>query len=160
MDGSGDSTGYVFGDVYSFGDLCPDLARRELLHVQAAAGSGLPAGLYAFLEFYCPRPDCDCRVVMWRVMFRGSARSAPAIVATLSWCWAEDDPHGPALEPAPQSRSAPALLDRLKLAIRDQGYGDVVKAHYAAVRSEARRRGSPVYALLHSKGGRPGPARR
>jgi hypothetical protein len=140
---------YVHGEVVSFGQLCPDLANRELLQLFVPPGQALPQGHYAFLEFYCPDPECDCQVVMWHVIGRQLRTPGGAPLATLSWCWAPDDPHGPAQEPAPQSTLAPLLLGHVEAAIRDQGYGERIKAHYAAVREEALRPGSPVYRLLH-----------
>lgn len=142
---------YESGEMVSFGELCPDLAKRELLQLFVARGSSLPEGHYAFVELYCPNPDCDCQVVMWYVIGHSpTGRSlAKAPMATLSWCWAEDDPHGPEEEPAPQSRLAPLLLEQLKMAIRDRGYGERIKAHYATVRAEGRRPGSSVYRLVH-----------
>ncbi|HVB10509.1 MAG TPA: SEC-C metal-binding domain-containing protein [Bacillota bacterium] len=145
--------GYVPGEMASFGDLCPDLARRELLQLFMPAGHALPQGHYAFLEFYCPDPDCDCQVVLWNVAFRrpGEAafpRSRPP-VAVLSWCWADDDPHGPEEEPAPQSRLAPLVLNELRRAIAEQGYGERIKAHYALTRSALRRPESSAGPLMH-----------
>ena len=147
---------YRHGEMVSFGDLCPALARRELLQVVAPPGGALPQGHYAFLEFYCPDPDCDCQVVMWHVVgTRLSGRSfGSAPLATFSWCWAEDDPHGPEEEPGPQSRLAAPLLEQLMLAMRDRGYGQRIQAHYAALREDARRPGSPVFRLLHPDGQR------
>ncbi len=144
-----DSGQYVHGEMVSFGELCPDLARRELLQVFAPPGHALPQGHYAFLEFYCPDPDCDCQTVMWHVLGTHPRTHASRILATFSWCWAEDDSHGPEEEPALQSQLAPLLLGHLKTAVREQGYGERIQAHYAAVREDARRPGSPVYRLLH-----------
>ena len=59
---------FIHGEMVSFGELCPDLARRELLQVFAPPGRELSPGGYAFLEFHCPDPDCDCQVVMWHVL--------------------------------------------------------------------------------------------
>jgi len=160
-----DPGGYVHGEMVLFGELCPDLAGRELLQLFAPPGGALPQGHYAFLEFYCPDPDCDCQVVMWHVIGRRpNGRSfADAPLATLSWCWAADDSHGPEQEPAPQSRLAPMLLAQVQAAIRERGYGERIKVHYAAVREEARRPGSPVCRLLHPEdraGSRRAPPRR
>lgn len=148
---------YAPGDVCSFGELCPDLANRELLQLFITQKHALPQGHYAFLEFYCPDPACDCQVVMWRVIARplqaGAFPTAPVPLATFSWCWAEDDPRGPQEpeeEPAPQSPLAPLLLAQVKSAIYESGYGERIRAHYAAVRAEGRRPGSSVYRLLHS----------
>lgn len=143
---------YVHGEVVSFGELCPELASQELLQLFVPAGHALPQGQYAFLEFYCPDPACGCQVVMWHVIGRQLQMPGGAPLATFSWCWASDDPHGPAEELAPpQSTLAPLLLDHVKAAIRDQGYGGRIKAHYAAVRKEAQRPGSLVYRLLHTE---------
>jgi len=134
---------YVPGEMTSFGDLCPEVAGRELLQLFMPAGHALPQGYYAFLEFYCPDPDCDCQVVLWNVAFRrreeaAFPRSRPP-VAVLSWCWAKDDPSGPEEEPTPQSRLAPLVLAELRRAIAEQGYGERIQAHYALTRSALRR---------------------
>ena len=142
---------WVHGEMVSFGKLCPDLARHEVLQVVVRRGSELPPGTYSFLEFHCPDPNCDCQVVMWHVFGRDpmgrDMRDGP--LATLSWCWAPDDPHGPEIEPAPQTLLAPMLLRELVRAVRDMDYGAQVQAHYAAVRRDAITPGTAVYRLIH-----------
>jgi len=148
--------------MVSFGELCPEVANEQLLQLhiphepvphEPAPGRSLPDGHYAFLEFYCPHPDCDCQMVLWRVHLRlpdepNFPASRPA-VATFAWCWDGDHPGGPHEEPGPTSRLSPLLLTALKRAVRFQGYGKVVKGHYQLVRTEALRPGSAAYGLLH-----------
>ena len=142
---------WTHGEMVSFGLLCPDLARHEVLQVVVRRGGELPPGTYAFLEFHCPDPECDCQVVMWHVVGRDpmGRDMSDGPLATLAWCWAPDDPHGPEIEPAPQTRLAPELLRELLRAMRDMDYGAQVQAHYAAVRRDAVTPGTPVYRLIH-----------
>ena len=59
-----------------FHSLLPEVAQREVrcLHLQAATGaspaSGLRAGEYAFVEFYCADLNCDCRRAFIQVIGR------------------------------------------------------------------------------------------
>lgn len=142
---------WVHGEMVSFGELCPDIARHEVLQVVVRQGSELPPGSYAFLEFHCPDPECDCQVVMWHVVGLDPVgrKMSEGPLATFSWCWAPDDPHGPGMEPAPQTDLAPVLLRELLRAIRDEDYGAQVQAHYALVRRDAVTPGTAVYRIIH-----------
>jgi hypothetical protein len=80
---------WTHGEMVPFGMLCPEIARREVLEVVVRRGSDLSPGSYAFLEFHCPDPECDCQVVMWHAVGRhprGRAMSHEPR-ATFSWCW-------------------------------------------------------------------------
>jgi hypothetical protein len=46
----------------------PDLAAEETRYAIVRGHSRLPDGEYAFLEFYCNEPGCDCRRVFINVV--------------------------------------------------------------------------------------------
>lgn len=143
------------GAMASFGNLRPDLAHKELFQVMVPSGKRLPEGDYAFLEFYCPDTTCDCQVVLWHVMVRFPHEVAPPRtrppVAVLSWCFAPDDLGEPEEEPGPMRPYSDPLLKELRRAIRADRYGEVIKAHYAAVRADGATPGTPAYRTMHRR---------
>ncbi len=68
-----------------FYDRCPDSGGGEMLvlHVQEP-GLPLPSGEYAFFEWYCDDPGCDCRRVLLRVI---SPQHPGRVLATLNYGW-------------------------------------------------------------------------
>lgn len=140
--------------MVSFGMLCPEPARHEGLQLMVRRGSELPPGTHAFLEFRSPDPDGDCQVVMWHVVGRDplGRDMSSGTLATLAWCWAPDDPHGPEIEEAPQTPEAPGLLRELLRAMRAMDYIAQVQGHYAAVRRDAVTPGTAVYRLIQPPG--------
>src|SRR5437879_3015729 len=76
-----------------FHSLCPEVAQREVrcVHLGVVPGvtptSGLSAGEYAFLEFYCPDLDCDCRRVFLQVIAR---HRQDKILASINYGWEKE----------------------------------------------------------------------
>lgn len=58
--------------IRKFGDLFPDLAARQMIHLWIdPPGMELPVNSYWFLEYYCDEPECDCRRVILDVLGGG-----------------------------------------------------------------------------------------
>ncbi|MCC6783384.1 MAG: hypothetical protein IT457_11130 [Planctomycetes bacterium] len=127
----------------------PELARREtrMLVVPDGDPDGLPPDSYAFLEGFCDEPGCDCR----RAVFFVRSVKRNRIEAVIGWGWedrrfyvrwlGEDEPllvdrlRGPSLElAASQGEYADLLLSILADGLSDPGFGELVRAHYAAFR--------------------------
>jgi len=140
----------------------PELAQREVccVHVGVAPGispsSGLPAGEYAFVEFYCEDLKCDCR----RVFIQVIARHRPdQILASINCGWEKEsfyrttmpwDPEAPrevvqgALDPInQQSEHAKALLELFQRYVLDDPFRLRLGRHYQLCREEIRRRQKP-----------------
>jgi hypothetical protein len=120
-----------------------DLASKETRYFAVRGYRGLPDDEYAFLEFYCNEPDCDCRRVHLVVI----SRDMPGkILATISYGWesvefykkwaedesADEDYQGPILEPfGEQTKLAPHLLRLFKeFALEDDDYVNRLRRHY------------------------------
>ena len=103
---------------------------------------GVPIGMYAFLEFYCVEPDCDCRKASIRVIKENSGD----IMASIHYGWESEeyytdwfggngypDPlEGFYLEPMqPQSKYARKFLDILELKLNsDEEYRMSIEERY------------------------------
>lgn len=76
-----------------FHSLLPEIAQREVrcIHLQPAPGvpltSGLSAGEYAFVEFYCEDLNCDCRRVFIQVLAR---HQQDQVLASINYGWEEE----------------------------------------------------------------------
>ena len=120
-----------------------DLAFKETRSATVRAFKGLPDGEYAFLEYYCNEPGCDCR----RVHIVAISRDTPGkILATINYGWEsiefykkwaeyesdDEDYRGPILEPfGQQTELAPYLLELFKsVALEDPRYVDRLRRHY------------------------------
>jgi len=142
-----------------FHSLLPELAQREVrcVHLEAVPGvtptSGLSAGEYAFLEFYCEDLKCDCR----RVFFQVIARHRQAqVLASINYGWEKEsfyrkrlpwDPDAPrqivraSLDPInAQSKHAEELLELFQQRVLDEPYRLRLKRHHQLFRDELRRR--------------------
>jgi hypothetical protein len=63
----------------------PELASRETRGVIIPPDQfGVPAGHYAFVEFYCEEEDCDCRRVLLQV-WKGDRPGV--VLATINYGW-------------------------------------------------------------------------
>jgi hypothetical protein len=54
----------------SFSTLFEELARRETRDVTFTGQPEIPDDSYALLDYYCPDPDCDCQMVLLKVVAR------------------------------------------------------------------------------------------
>ncbi|HTV39278.1 MAG TPA: hypothetical protein VMF08_01775 [Candidatus Sulfotelmatobacter sp.] len=76
-----------------FHRLFPELAQRETRCVHVGASPDprveqiLPADEYAFLEFYCEKPDCDCRRVFLMVVRKGDPDH---VLASIEYGWEKE----------------------------------------------------------------------
>jgi len=133
----------------------PALGARETRSLSVTNHQDLPDGEYAFVEFYCNEPGCDCRRVTIQVLRPETGRSK--IWATMSYGWDSLDfyqkwgPHsdpvemkGPTLDTLnPQSQYSPALLDLFRLLIQSPDYVERLKRHYRMFRDSVEQgRGS------------------
>jgi hypothetical protein len=142
-----------------FHSLLPELALREVryIHVQGVPGitptSRLPAGEYAFVEFYCDDLSCDCRRVLFQVIERDHQEE---VLATINYGWEKEsfyrkripwDPDAPrqiargSLDPLnQQSEYAEDLLELFLRFVLDEPYRLRLKRHCQLFREEAGRR--------------------
>jgi hypothetical protein len=120
-----------------------DLAFEETRCVGVSGYRGLPDGEYAFLEYYCNEPGCDCR----RVFISVISQDMPGeILATINYGWESaefyiewmgddediEELKGPALAPRPalQTKLAPYLLKLFKETVLDESYVNRLRRHY------------------------------
>ena len=75
-------------------EIFPEVARQETVVYYAQEGSPLPEGYYAFIESYCPNPECDCKEVTIQielqktsqnVNFKPRRTTIPTAVLMLNW---------------------------------------------------------------------------
>lgn len=136
-----------------FHSRCPDVAAREVRSVAVGPGpGGLPAGEYAFIEFYCADPECDCRRAFFQVIGRGQPER---ILASINFGWESLefyrrkmpwDPKAPrqvvegSLDPLnEQSEWAPALLKLFQDVVADEAYKARLKRHHDVFRRTLTR---------------------
>jgi len=121
----------------------PELAKRETRSVIVGPGPGLPVGEYAYIEFYCDDPGCDCRRVFVQVI---SADHPQTVLASINFGWEREsfyrhkmpyDPEAPreitrgCLDPInEQSEHAPVLLRLFQDIVVDEPYRLRLKRHY------------------------------
>lgn len=76
-----------------FHRLFPEIAARETRCVQVGPSSDpdkervLPADEYAFVEFYCEEPGCDCRIVFLEVIRKNDP---DRVLATIDYGWEKE----------------------------------------------------------------------
>lgn len=142
-----------------FHSMLPEIAQREVrcIHLQVVPGvapdSGLSAGEYAFVEFYCEDLACDCRRVFLEVIAR---HRQDEVLASINYGWEKEtfyrkrmpwDPRAPkeivqgSLDPInEQSEHAEELLDLFQRHVLDEPYRLRLRRHYRLFREELRRR--------------------
>ena len=73
--------------------LFPELAARDTRCIRVGPSrdpnveQSLPADEYAFLEFYCAKPDCDCRRVFLQVVRQGDPNR---VLASIEYGWEKE----------------------------------------------------------------------
>ena len=144
----------------------PELAPRETrcIHVLTPGGD-LPVGEYAFIEFYCEDPSCDCRRVLLQV---STAQSPHDSLAMINFGWESvefytrwmrgDEEAGlestdATLDPMqPQSPLADALLDVFRSNLMtDPDYVARLARHYAIFKQDLHDRPN-AHALVKRDG--------
>jgi hypothetical protein len=145
-----------------FHSVLPELAQREVrcVHLEVAPGvassTGLAAGEYAFVEFYCDDLNCDCRRVFLQVIARDDQDK---VLASINYGWEKEsfyrkrlpwDPEAPmlitrgSLDPMnQQSECAEALLELFQRHVLDEPYRLRLRRHCQLFRDELRRRNHP-----------------
>ncbi len=121
---------------------CPEIGFDEYRSLTIHRDGELPAGEYAFVEFYCADPKCDCRRVSIAVV-APEVRSGP--LATLSYGWEKpafyrkwsrvpidaNEMAGASLNPlAPQSKYSETLLRLFEDLVLTEAYVERLKRHY------------------------------
>lgn len=125
-----------------FHDHFPEVAEKETRSVTLLGEqNGLPPGEYAFLEFYCVDPECDCRNVMFNVINRKGEH-----LATLNHCLDADGfkdigEKQTFLDPLNrQSRYSKALLKLFLTRAIDADYASRLENHHRMMREMVRKR--------------------
>ena len=148
-----------------FHSVLPEIARREVrcIHLGDAPGvaptSGLSAGEYAYVEFYCEDLECDCRRVYLQVMAR---HRKDLILASINYGWEKEvfyrkrfpwDPDAPrlitrgSLDPInKQSKFSKDLLELFHKHVLDEPYRLRLRRHYRLFWTELARRKNPTAA--------------
>ena len=129
--------------------LCTDLAARETRSVILPPGQpGLPEGKFAYLEFYCEDPGCDCRRTFLQVVREGAL---DPVLASINFGWEKEAfyrkkmPWNPddakevvqaSLDPLnAQSKYAKGFLKIFQdIIATDKAYVQRLAAHHAAFR--------------------------
>lgn len=122
---------------------CPEIAARETRSLIVGPGPVLPAGEYAYVEFYCPDSDCDCRRVFIQVF---SSDHPQTVLASINFGWEREsfyrrkmpyDPEAPrqitrgCLDPMnEQSEHASFLLTLFQDIVAGERYRLRLKRHY------------------------------
>jgi len=135
--------------LVSFFGVDPELAAREtrVLHLLVPR-DGLPVGAYGLLEFYCPDPACDCRLVMLNI---AEEKRPNHFLASISYGFDRDDEMaGPFLDPMnPQSKYAEDLLQLVEeTVLSDPRYVARLERHYVTVKQAACDPKHPAYRKL------------
>jgi hypothetical protein len=120
----------------------PGLGEKETRVATLVDDGDPPAGEYAFFEFYCDEPGCDCRRVVIQVVEQSSPKK---IWATMNYGWEKpeyyvkwmgsarlaEEAAGLTLDPLfPQTEYAPALLSLFEHILQDPAYVERLKRHY------------------------------
>ena len=119
----------------------PKIAEKETRSVTLLGEqNGLPPGEYAFLEFYCADPECNCRNVMFNVINRKGEH-----LATLNHCLDADGfrdigERQTFLDPLnKQSHYSKALLKIFLNRVMDADYAKRLEKHFLMVRTKVKR---------------------
>ena len=123
----------------------PELLETETRVYTTVGDPDLPDGSYAFVEFFCDDPGCDCQ----RVMINVISKDHPGkVFATIGYGWKEKDFYrrfmgsgkypvpenelkGPYLDPLNrQSKYAPKFLQIFEKLLEDRGYEERLERHY------------------------------
>ena len=132
---------------------CPETAARETRSVIVGPGPVLPASEYAYVEFYCPDPGCDCRRVFIQVF---SSDLPQTVLASINFGWERERfyrrkmPYDPeasrqitrgCLDPInKQSEYAPLLLSLFQDIVADEPYRLRLKRHYRQFKQHVNSR--------------------
>ena len=136
----------------AFRILFPEIAEKEtrVINIISKKVTGLPLGVYAFMEYYCTDLDCDCRNVFIHVMHLESGNlfaiisyGWESIEFYKDWMYGEDNEFvlnnfkGPALAAMQrQSQFANGWLEMFKEIIdTDKDYADRLERHYHLVKT-------------------------
>src|SRR5450759_4670754 len=119
--------------MMSFHLLFPEEAKNETRTVTPMNHDHLPSRAFAFLEFYCVDPSCDCRRVILNVIDPKNGKQ----VATINHAF---EPPKPPFEDEgqtfldlmnPQSSMSDALLDLFEdMVANDEVYRQRLERHY------------------------------
>ncbi|MBM3881893.1 MAG: hypothetical protein FJ387_19570 [Verrucomicrobia bacterium] len=147
-----------------FHSVLPEIAQREVrcIHLLPEPGvvptSGLSAGEYAFVEFYCEDLGCDCRRPFIEMFDRHRQDQALASI-NCGWepeafyrermPWDADAPREivqGSLDPLnPQSEHAEELLALFQRHVWSEQYRERLRRHHRLFREELQRRGSTTH---------------
>lgn len=139
--------------MIAFHTVCPEVAAKETRSVAVGGAPNLPAGEYAFIEFYCEDLGCDCRRVFIEVIGRHGQNQ---VLASINFGWEKEsfyrkrmpwDPKAPrevvsgALDPInAQSAHSHGLLELFQQHVLDGPYRMRLKQHERLFHDELRRR--------------------
>ena len=132
---------------------CPEIAARETRSLIVGPGPVLPAGEYAYVEFYCPDPGCDYRRVFIQVF---STDHPQTVLASINFGWEREsfyrrkmpyDPEAPrqitrgCLDPMnEQSEHASFLLTLFQDIVAGEPYRFRLKRHYKQFKQQVNNR--------------------
>lgn len=137
----------IDAEMCRFFDVCPETARRETRSARVWGQPPIPDGDYAFIDFYCVDPDCDCRRAVIQV------HSDDRIVGTFNYGWESRDFYakwmghnevtdllvGVTIEPSgPQSPYSHRLLALFESLLEDPEYASRFPRHYREFKNALR----------------------
>ncbi len=132
----------------------PEVAKEETKQISVLNERGkLPKGRYLLMELFCTEVECDCR----RVFLNVRHVEREQLMAVIAYGWEDceyyrewftrgvprnesmleekpsmlDELKGPALNKgSPQSKFAPALLEKVESVLEDDDYVKRIERHY------------------------------
>lgn len=118
-----------------FNQLFPNIS---LWNVNVGSGNILPEGLYAFLEFYCGNPECNCNAGTFdMVEIDSNGKILGERITSIYYAWNEltldENPRTEGVRL--QSKLTKAALEVFKSSMQEYSYLDTIKRHYQMIKN-------------------------
>lgn len=106
-------------------------------NVSIGTSNILPEGLYAFLEFYCGNPKCDCNAGTFDLVeIDSNGNILGGRITSIYYAWNEpDSEQNPRIDGIKiQSKLTKAALEIFKNSMQEYNYLNTIKEHYQMVK--------------------------
>ena len=142
--------------MVSSASLFPEIGQAETRSAQVSSPAlarefGVPQDEYAFVEWYCVDPGCDCRRVMFTVLARYAGRPVASISHSFEPpgkdAFVTEQTYLEPLQPqAPFAKELMTLLEEVVLA--DPAYVQRLHRHYAMLKDAVKDPAHPIHQRL------------